>query len=216
MLTQFITALIFVAIIGCILYGRRLIKTEKVDAVFGNPERAKGGTHWVIVGASAILLVWLYYSWDIAKGFYPKSANELCQVAKINESLLGLKYQFPIEEREFKSTSIIKIENNNLQKITSEIKNSPDLSDQQKDTLVGYVTKTKELIPLLTNKYLIEKDTKNKIKEMTEEIRLLSSNFQKKDYPYETAEQKIERQKAISEQGKWGICLLYTSPSPRD
>ena len=34
-------------------------------------------------------------------------ANELCQVAKINESLLGLKYQFPIEEREFKSTSII-------------------------------------------------------------------------------------------------------------
>jgi taurine transport system permease protein len=54
MLTQFLTILIFVAIIGCILYGRRLIKTEKVDAVFGNPERAKGGTHWVIVGSSAI------------------------------------------------------------------------------------------------------------------------------------------------------------------
>ena len=137
MLTQFLTILIFVAIIGCILYGRRLIKTEKIDAVFGNPERAKGGTHWVIVGASAILLVWLYYSWDIAKGFYPKSANELCQVAKINESLLGLKYQFPIEEREFKSTSIIKIENKNLQRTTNEIQGSPDLSDQQKNTLVG-------------------------------------------------------------------------------
>ena len=54
MLTQFVTALIFVAIIGCVLYGRRLIKTEKVDAVFGNPERAKGGTHWVIVGLSLI------------------------------------------------------------------------------------------------------------------------------------------------------------------
>ena len=208
MLTQFLTILIFVAIIGCILYGRRLIKTEKIDAVFGNPERAKGGTHWVIVGASAILLVWLYYSWDIAKGFYPKSANELCQVAKINESLLGLKYQFPIEEREFKSTSIIKIENKNLQKITKEIQNSPDLSDQQKYTLVGYAAKTKELIPLLTNKYLMSQDAKNKIKGMTEEIRLLSSNFQKKDYPYETAEQKIERQKAISEQGNWGIITV--------
>ena len=65
--------------------------------------------NWVIVGSAAILLVWLYYSWDIAKGFYPKSANELCQVAKVNDSLLGLKYQFPIEEREFKSTSIIKL-----------------------------------------------------------------------------------------------------------
>jgi len=116
MFTQFITILILVSIVGCILYGRRLIKTEKVDAVFGNPERAKGGTHWIIVGSSAILMLWLYYSWDIAKGFYPKSANELCQVAKINESLLGLKYQFPIEEREFKSTSIIKIENKNLNK----------------------------------------------------------------------------------------------------
>ncbi len=151
MLTQFITVLIFIAIIGCILYGRRLIKTEKVDAVFGNPERAKGGAHWVIVGSAALLLVWLYYSWDIAKGFYPKSANELCQVAKVNESLLGLKYQFPIEEREFKSTSIIKIENRNLQRTANEIKNSPDLSDQQKDILVGYLDQTKKLIPLLTN-----------------------------------------------------------------
>ena len=44
MLIQIITILIFVSIIGCIMYGRRLIQTEKVDAVFGNPERAKGGT----------------------------------------------------------------------------------------------------------------------------------------------------------------------------
>ena len=54
MLTQAITILIIVAIVGCILYGRKLIRTEKVDAVFGNPERAKGGTHWVILGSSVI------------------------------------------------------------------------------------------------------------------------------------------------------------------
>ena len=151
MFTQFITILIIVSIIGCILYGRRLIKTEKVDAVFGNPERAKGGTHWIIVGSGAILLIWLYYSWDIAKGFYPKSANELCQVAKVNEALLGLKYQFPIEEREFKSTSIIKIENKNLQKITAEVQSSTNLTNQQKINLVGFIDKTKRLIPF-TNK----------------------------------------------------------------
>ena len=208
MLTQFVTILIFVAVIGCILYGRRLIRTEKVDAVFGNPERAKGGTHWVIVGSSAILLLWLYYSWDIAKGFYPKSANELCQVAKINESLLGLKYQFPIEEREYKSTSIIKIENKNLEKIATEIQGSLDLSNQQKTILVSYIDKTKKLIPLLTSESLMELETKNKIKEMTEEIKLLSSNFQKEDYPFETEAQKIERRKAISEQGEWGIVTV--------
>ena len=210
MLTQFATILIFVAIIGCILYGRRLIKTEKVDAVFGNPERAKGGTHWIVVGSSAILLVWLYYSWDIAKGFYPKSANELCQVAKINESLMGLKYQFPIEEREFKSTSIIKIENKNLKNIANEIRNSNDLNDQQKNILIGFIDKTTQLIPLLTNNNLMEMDTKIKIKEMTEEIKILSSNFKKKDYPFETEEERNERLKAVSEQGGWGITTVRT------
>ncbi len=208
MLTQIVTILIVVSIIGCILYGRRLIKTEKVDAVFGNPERAKGGKHWVIVGSSVILMLWLYYSWDIARGFYPKSANELCQVAKINESLLGLKYQFPIEEREFKSTSIIKIENKNLIKIANEIKGSTDLNDQQKTILVSYIDRTSKLIPFLTSEELIEIDTKIKIQEMTEQIKQLSIDFQKEDYPFETGAQKIERQKLIDEQGGWGIVTI--------
>ena len=210
MLTQIITILILVSIVGCILYGRKLIRTEKVDAVFGNPERAKGGTHWVIVGSSAILLIWLYYSWDIAKGFYPKSANELCQVAKVNDSLLGLKYQFPIEEREFKSTSIIRIENKNLQKIVNEIQKSTDLNIEQKKVLVEFANKTGQLIPLLTNKYLMEESTKVKIKEMTNQIRLLSSNFKKKDYPFETESEKNERQKAVSEEGGWGIIKVQS------
>ena len=208
MLTQIVTILILVSILGCVLYGRRLIKTEKIDAVFGNPERAKGGTHWIIVGSSAILLIWLYYSWDIAKGFYPKSANELCQVAKINESLLGLKYQFPIEEREFKSTSVIKTENENLRKILSEIQKSKELNNKQKEILQSFISKTGQLIPLLTNDDLMEIDTKLKIQEMTNEINLLSSNFIKKDYPFETEDEKIKRQEAISKEGGWGITTI--------
>ncbi|MBL6858315.1 MAG: ABC transporter permease subunit [Pelagibacteraceae bacterium] len=205
MLTQIVTFLIFVAVIGCIMYGRRLIRTEKVDAVFGNPERALGGTHWVIVGSSFLLLVWLYYSWDIAKGFYPKSANELCQVAKVNDSLLGLKYQFPIEERELKSTSQIKKENENLNLILAEIKNSQELNDQQKTILAGFINKTNQLIPLLTNEDLLEDETKQKLNDVTGKINLLTENFQKPDYPFETEQELNERLEAVSEQGGWGI-----------
>ena len=205
MFIQLITILILVSIFGCILYGRKLIRTEKVDAVFGNPERAKGGTHWVIVGSTAILLIWLYYSWDIAKGFYPKSANELCQVAKINESLLGLKYQFPIEEREFKSTSIIKIENKNLEKISAEIQSSKDLNGQQKKVLISFVNKTGQLIPLLTKDSLMEMETKQKIDGITEKINLLIENFKKSDYPFETEEELNKRLKEVKAQGEWGI-----------
>ena len=208
MLTQFVTILIIVAVIGCILYGRRLIKTEKVDAVFGNPERAKGGTHWVIVGSSFLLLIWLYFSWDIAKGFYPKSANELCQVAKVNDSLLGLKYQFPIKERELKSTSQIKKENKNLKKITIDIQNSNDLNNEQKTILISFIAKTKQLIPLLTNGNLLENETKQKINDITSKINLLTENFKKPDYPFETEQELNERLKAVSEEGGWGITKI--------
>ena len=210
MLTQIITFLIFVAVIGCILYGRRLIKTEKVDAVFGNPERALGGTHWIIVGSSFLLLIWLYYSWDIAKGFYPKSANELCQVAKVNDSLLGLKYQFPIEEREFKSTAQIKKENKNLKEILNEIKVSQEINNEQKMVLKGFVNRTNQLIPLLTNDDLIENETKQKINDITGKINLLTENFQKPDYPFESEQELNERLKAVSEEGGWGIVKVQS------
>ena len=147
MITGFLTFLFFFAIIGCVLYGRKLIRTEKVDAVFGNPERAQGGIHWVIVGSSFLLLVWLYYSWDIAKSFFPKSANELCQVGKVNDSLLSLKYLFPIEERQYKSTFVIQSENKNIDKIAKEISQSPDLRDQDKNKLLSLIVKTKNTIP---------------------------------------------------------------------
>src|SRR5210317_1305226 len=174
MFTQFITFAIIVAIIGCIMYGRKLIRTEKVDAVFGNPERAKGGTHWIIVGSSVILLTWLYYSWDIAKSFYPQSANELCQVGKVNDSLLSLKYLFPIEEREFKSTSIIKAENKNITKLKNEIQNSTEISEQHRSFLIGLIDKTKQSIPLLTNIDLLEEETKSQIRDLTNRITWLT------------------------------------------
>ena len=205
MFTKIITFLIFFAVVGCILYGRKLIKTEKVDAVFGNPERAKGGIHWVIVGSSFLLLTWLYYSWDIAKAFYPKSANELCQVAKVNDSLLSLKYLFPIEERQFKSTFIIKSENKNIEKLSIEIQSSTDLRDQDKNKLLNLIEKTKKTIPLLTNKKLLENENKNKIAELTNRIIWLTEDFQKISYPpIKSIEEENKRIEALKKQGGWG------------
>ena len=204
MFTRIIFFLIIIAIIGCILYGRKLIRTEKVDAVFGNPERAKGGTHWIIVGSSVILLTWLYYSWDIAKSFYPKSANELCQVGKVNDSLLSLKYLFPIEEREFKSTSIIKSENRNIGKITNEIQTSTVINNQDKNKILRLIQKTKNTIPLLTNENLLNNETKIKIAELTHKVNQLTKKFQDKDYPFETIEEENARLKTANKEGSWG------------
>ena len=202
MITGVLTFVFFFAIVGCILYGRKLIRTEKVDAVFGNPERAKGGVHWVIVGSSFLLLIWLYYSWDIAKSFFPKSANELCQVGKVNESLLGLKYLFPIEQRQLKSTAIIQKETENLNEILLEI-NQSDLKNQDKNTLISFVDKTKKTIPLLTDENLLENETKEKLDIITDKIFTLSENFSRSDYPNESAEEEEKRIQEANQEGTW-------------
>ena len=203
MITAFLTFLFFFAIVGCILYGRKLIRTEKVDAVFGNPERAKGGIHWVIVGSSFLLLIWLYYSWDIAKSFFPRSANELCQVGKVNESLLSLKYLFPIDERQLKSTSVIETETENLNNTILEIESSDKVSEQNKNKLVNFIKKTKNTIPLLTNENLLSNEINKKIKIITEKINNLSSELAKEDFPYESADEEIQRIESAKNEGTW-------------
>ena len=215
MITGIITFLIIFAVIGSILYGQRQIKSEKSDAVFGNPERAKGGIHWVVVGTCFLLFTWLYYSWDIAKAFYPKSANELCQVAKVNESLLSLKYLFPIEERSHKSTALIKRENINISDKIIEIQNSSDLKNQDKVIFVNLLNKTRQTIPLLTNKNYLETETKNTINELTNRIYELKENFPKDSFPPRLSdEEENKRIEAVKKQLGWGATGMEVPPLP--
>ena len=215
MITGIITFLTIFAVIGSILYGQRLIKTEKSDAVFGNPERAKGGVHWVIVGSSFLLFTWLYYSWDIAKAFYPKSANELCQVAKVNESLLSLKYLFPIEERSHKSTALIKRENINISEKINIIQNLSGLSNEDKAKFVNLLNKTRQTIPLLTNEKYIEYETKNTITNLTNRINKLTEEFPKESYPPALSEaEENKRIEALNNQLGWGATGMEVPPLP--
>jgi len=214
MITGFVTFFTIFAVVGAILYGRKLIKTEKTDAVFGNPERAKGGMHWVVVGSSFLLLSWLYYSWDIAKSFYPKSANELCQVAKVNESLLSLKYLFPIVERQHKSTAIIKRENINIEDKIILIQNNPNLKDKDKEIFVNILRDTKLMIPSLTNERYLEDVTKNIIKELTARLDQLTANFSKDTYPNLSEEEENEINEGLKKQLGWGATGMEVPPLP--
>ena len=215
MITGIVTFLIIFAVIGSILYGQKLVKTEKSDAVFGNPERAKGGIHWVVVGSSFLLFTWLYYSWDIAKAFYPKSANELCQVAKVNESLLSLKYLFPIEERSHKSTALIKRENINISDKIIEIKNSSGLKNQDKEKFINLLNKTRRTIPLLTNEKYLETKTKNIINSLTNRINNLTKDFPKDTYPTPLSEEEENKRiAATKKQLGWGATGMEVPPLP--
>ena len=214
MITGFITFFTIFAVVGAILYGRKLIKTEKSDSVFGNPEKAKGGIHWVVVGSSFLLLSWLYYSWDIAKSFYPKSANELCQVAKVHESLLSLKYLFPIVERQHKSTAIIKRENINIKDKIILIQNDPNLKDQDKEIFVNILRDTKLMIPSLTDERYLEDETKNIINELAIRLNQITAEFSKDSYPNLSDEEQNEMDKGLKKQLGWGTTGMEVPPLP--
>ncbi len=215
MLTATVTFLIIFAVIGSILYGQKLIKTEKTDAVFGNPERAKGGVHWVILGSCFLLFLWLYYSWDIAKAFYPKSANELCQVAKVTESLLSLKYLFPIEERQHKSTAIIQRENVNINDKILAIQNAHKLEIRDKERFIRLLNSTQQTIPLLTDEKYLQLETKNIISDLTNRIKRLTENFPKDTYPPALSDEaEKKRIEVLQKQQGWGATGMEVPPLP--
>ncbi|MBO6487985.1 MAG: ABC transporter permease, partial [Pelagibacteraceae bacterium] len=157
---------------------------------------------------------WLYYSWDIAKSFYPKSANELCQVAKVTESLLSLKYLFPIVERQHKSTAIIKRENINIKNKIILIQDEPNLKDQDKEIFINLLSKTKLMIPSLTDERYLEDDTKNIIKGLTNRINQLTANFSKDSYPNLSEEEENEINEGLKKQTGWGATGMEVPPLP--
>ena len=75
------------AFVWSIHIGLRQTRLRAKDEVFGDPERTRGGWYWAVCGVSALMLVWFYYSWGVARAVFPQAANELCQVAKIKAPL---------------------------------------------------------------------------------------------------------------------------------
>ena len=96
-----------VAFVASIQIGLKQTRLRAKDQVFGDPDRTKGGWFWALCGVSALLLVWFYYSWGIARAAFPTSANELCQVAKIEEAMSPITAVLPIDSRYMKSTKLV-------------------------------------------------------------------------------------------------------------
>ena len=202
MFTGLFIILLIIILIATIVYGKRLIKIEKIDAVFGNPERSKGGYHWIIAGSCSILLLWFYFSWDVARSFFPNSANELCQVAKVRDSLVSIKYVFPIEQKTLKSSDFIKRENRNIELLNNQIKQS-SIANKDKDKLIFLLVETQSLIKILSDEKYLNPEIKNKVLGVANQIDSLSKKIQNKSYP-EFDSLSSEEKIAIKKQGFWG------------
>lgn len=133
-----VVAVLFVVLLctlaWAIIYGRRLARNEVTDLVFGNPMKALGGWHWVISGVATVLLLWLYFSWDAARAFFPNASNELCQVAKVESALIPMRSAFPFEERLLRGTTLLNRDATQLAILQKQAAGS-DFTDEQKALL---------------------------------------------------------------------------------
>jgi len=191
---------LIVTLVACWWYGRRLIRSEKTDAVFGNPVKALGGWHWIVSGVATIMLVWLYFSWDAARAFFPEAANELCQVAKVETAINPIRSVFPFESRQLKGTNILDRETGQINGIMAEL-NGRGFTDEDRVLLQPFVDRARELLAIMATPGSVDADTEAGILDIASRIDALRVQLASDTLP-EGADAAIML--AIENQPGWG------------
>ena len=99
--------ILFAALGWSVWVGVKTSRAQANDQVFGDPERTEGGWYWAVSGVSVLLLLWFYFSWGMARAYFPQAVGELCQLGKISEAFSPVTARLPIGDRYFKSTDLI-------------------------------------------------------------------------------------------------------------
>ena len=209
MIVGIIFIVLICLLIGSILYGRRLVRTEVTDAVFGNPTRALGGWHWIVAGVSSILIIWLYFSWDAGRAFFPKSANELCQVAKLNRTANPIRSAFPLDDRLLRSTALLERDYGQIDLLESRLANA-NFNDTDRAELQEVVAEMRSTLSAQANPDLMDPETAGKLNDIATRIDELAKNIADDGYP---AEPDPNREKAL-QQPAWGASSTEIPPMP--
>lgn len=208
MLVGFLFIVLIGLLIGSILYGRRLIRTERNDAVFGNPSRALGGWHWIVAGVSTILIVWLYFSWDAGRAFFPQAANELCQVAKLNRTANPIRSVFPLDDRLLKSTELLERDYGQIDQLEVRLANT-DFNDTDRAELQSIVAEMRATLAAQADPSLVDASVAGKIDGIAERIDALAADLESDGYPGPA--DPAEMAKALA-QPKWGETSVEIPP----
>lgn len=199
-----IVAIIFVAcllaLIGSIFYGQRLIRKERTDVVFGDPERTSGGWHWIVAGISSLLLLWFYFSWDATRSFFPSAANELCQVAKVSYEIKPIRSTLPIDVPHLKGTLLLKRDIKQILRLEGDIDRVGFNQEEQQalQTIIGALRST---LGTLVSPDHLTAETRDRLGDLAASIDGLTDRFLTPGYPGPVT--VVERATALDQPG-WG------------
>ena len=162
--------------ISSIFIGKKQAKLSAKDAVFGDPERTKGGWYWSVCGISALLLVWFYFSWGVGRAYFPNAANEMCQVAKLEEAISPIKAALPLESRYYKSTTLVARNSDQLMQLQSQMPTAA-FSQNEQTELYALISETRRLMANSSNPANLSLDAQDQLQVLAQDLVGLSTRL---------------------------------------
>ena len=208
-------AIIFIALaatlVWSVVYGRKVIRTEKTDAVFGNPEKAMGGWHWMVMGVGSVLLLWYWFSWDAARAFFPGAGNELCQVAKLHRAANPIRSTFPVgDNRQLLGTVLLARDYGELDSLEARLVIT-DFDDADRETLSGIIADMRNVMAAHADSSFLDSTVSDRMDEVAAQINTLADDMARPDYPGPADPATLEE--ALAQPG-WGESSVELPPLP--
>jgi taurine transport system permease protein len=211
MIVGIIFFLLIVTLIGSIFFGRYVVRTEKSDAVFGNPVRALGGWHWIVCGVSTILVIWFWFSWDAARSYFPLAANELCQVAKLHRAGVPMRSSFPLDgNRLLQGTQLLQREYREMDELGDQLL-STDFSNADRVELSEIIGDMRLALAAQANEDLMDPEISRRMHDIAERIRALNRQMGSSGYPGPADPDALAE--ALAQPG-WGETSVEIPPLP--
>lgn len=210
-----IVGIIFVALVAALIwsifYGRKVIRTEKTDAVFGNPVRALGGWHWVVAGVCSILLFWFWFSWDAARAYFPTAGNELCQVAKLTRAANPIRSTFPLDdERLLQGTKLLTRDYRQINHLQAQLANT-NFSDADREILQGIIDEMRAAMAAHADTDELDPAVRTRMSAVAKSIHQLADELGQEGYPGPA--DPTAQEKALAQPG-WGETSVELPPLP--
>ena len=154
--------LLIISFVVSIYIGLKQTAFRQKDEVFGDPERTLGGWYWTVTGVSTILLLWFYFSWGVGRAFFPESGNEMCQIAKLETAIAPITAALPLNSRYYKSTTLIKRNNELLNILQKELPLDVFTKEEQSD-LNKIITNSQKIIGVFSSEKNQSSESKVKL-----------------------------------------------------
>ena len=164
------------AFVWSIAVGKRQARLRAKDEVFGDPVRTKGGWYWAVCGVSALMLVWFYYSWGTGRAYFPKAANEMCQIAKLEEAVSPIKAALPIGSRYYKSTLLVSRNTAQLDALERELP-TVAFTDMEQSDLLDLVGQIRALMANASDPSMVNPESKDQLIAITERLDHVSAHL---------------------------------------